>query len=610
VITVEAGKHQVKVKKDGFEAYGQEVDLQAGSSDRLIVRLIRLADSRPTRDPSDDRTSPADAPKAQAAPVDSGFATTTSTSPPLSKKESGTERDSTVPPMRIEPKAIGSTAPSRQITNSIGMKLVLIPAGEFLMGSPDGDGDGDEHPQHRVRITRPFYLGATEVTRGQFRRFVDEAGYRTAAEKDGKGGNVWNEAAGKFELDPKCTWQNPGFEQTDEHPVVIVSWNDAVAFCVWLSGKEGVRYRLPTEAEWEYACRAGTTTRYSSGDDPEGLAAVGNIADATLKAKYANLKRTTIAARDGYIDTAPVGRYNPNRWGLFDMHGNVWEWCSDGYAADYYNRSPLDDPPGVEGAPLRVFRGGGWDMGPCNARSADRWHTPGMRTSSVGFRLAREPEKVPGTVDLAREAIHSFRPLFNGKDLTGWKDLSVNKSGWKVEAGLLIGRTDTNNGLQCLVTDRADYSDFRLKVRVKNTDDNHKLRSIAIRSSFSETSYNGYLIVVGGNGFSRGTTLPVGTICKADNRPHNWVISWNVLAEPAPIAVGEWYDFEVTAIGKQITTSVNGRKVAEYVDGAGPFTSGAITLTYWRTSIQYKDIMIEEFPRDRKAESPGTVGDQ
>ncbi len=246
------------------------------------------------------------------------------------------------------------------------MRLTLIPAGEFLMGSPaDDDWSVDnEEPQHRVRITRPFYLGATEVTRGQFRRFVDEAGYQTEAEKDGKGGRGWNEAAKKFEQDPRYTWQNAGFEQTDLHPVVNVSWNDAVAFAEWLSHKEGKTYRLPTEAEWEYACRAGTTTRYCTGDDPEGLAAVGNIADGTLKARYPDWKYATIAARDGYIHTAPVGCYNPNAWGLFDMHGNVWEWCTDRFAGDYYKRSPADDPPGPAGTSSRVFRGGSWERTP------------------------------------------------------------------------------------------------------------------------------------------------------------------------------------------------------------------------------------------------------
>jgi formylglycine-generating enzyme required for sulfatase activity len=289
--------------------------------------------------------------------------------------------------------------PGKTITNSIGMRLTLIPAGEFLMGAPDDDKEAlpRERPQHRVRITQPFYLGVTEVTRGQFRRFVDETGYRTEAEKDGKGGWGSSEEARKraggrqpkFEQSPRYTWQDPSFEQTDEHPVVNVSWNDAVAFAAWLSRKEGKTYRLPTEAEWEYACRAGTTTRYYCGDDPEGLPAVGNIADGTAKAKYPDWPGTT-AARDGYLDTAPVGKFQPNRFGLYDMHGNVFEWCSDGFADDYYKRSPVDDPPGATGAPMRVMRGAAWAIEPPHCRSAWRSrHEPEFRFNTVGFRLAR-----------------------------------------------------------------------------------------------------------------------------------------------------------------------------------------------------------------------------
>ena len=277
-----------------------------------------------------------------------------------------------------------------KITNSIGMTFIRIKEGDFPMGAADDDKDGsdDEKPQHRVRITKPFYLGIHEVTRGQFRRFVDDSGYQTEAEKDGKGGYGWNEEKKTFEQNPKYTWQNAGFEQADDHPVVNVSWNDAVAFATWLSRKEGKTYRLPTEAEWEYACRAGTTTKYCSGDDPEGLAAVGNIADGTAKTKYPNWTGT-IAARDGYVFTAPVGRYNPNAWGLFDMHGNVWEWCSDSYAADYYKSSPVDDPQGAIQASFRMDRGGGWFNEPRFARSANRGgNTPGNRGSNLGFRLA------------------------------------------------------------------------------------------------------------------------------------------------------------------------------------------------------------------------------
>jgi formylglycine-generating enzyme required for sulfatase activity len=133
------------------------------------------------------------------------------------------------------------------------------------------DWGNDELPRHRVRITGPFYLGQYEVTRGQFADFVKDQGYKTDAETDGEGGWGWNDSTQKFEgRDPQYNWKNTGFAQTDSHPVVNVTWNDAVKFCEWLSRKEGAIYRLPTEAEWEYACRAGTMTLYQNGDDPEG----------------------------------------------------------------------------------------------------------------------------------------------------------------------------------------------------------------------------------------------------------------------------------------------------------------------------------------------------
>ncbi len=300
---------------------------------------------------------------------------------------------------RPEPSPAVKTPSSREsIKNSIGMTLKLIPTGEFMMGSDATDHRAKDNEfldaaagkkeKHRVRITRPFYLGATEVTRGQFRRFVAAARYQTEAEWDGTGGSVRTEDATAWEQNPGYTWRTPGFDQTDEHPVVMVSWNDAQAFIAWLSRKEGKRYRLPTEAEWEYACRAGSNTRFSFGDDPEGLAKVGNLADATARAKYPSWTWASIA-HDGYVYTAPVGRYSPNAWGLYDMYGNVWEWCFDGYAADYYRQSPVEDPRGVDGASSRVLRGGAWDCGR-NARSANRiGPEPGNRTNVTGFRVAR-----------------------------------------------------------------------------------------------------------------------------------------------------------------------------------------------------------------------------
>ena len=273
---------------------------------------------------------------------------------------------------RPEPARISE--PRAEIVNSVGMKLKRIPAGELLMGSPENDPDvsNDEKPQHRVRITQPFYLGIHQVTRGQFRRFIEATRYQTEAEKDGKGGWGWDASAGKWFQNPKFTWRSPSFDQTDDHPVVNVSWNDATAFSDWLSRQEGQEYRLPTEAEWEYACRAGTTTRFSFGDEENALGQY-----AWYSANASN-------------QTHPVGERKPNAFGLYDMHGNVWEWCWDGYDADYYKRSPADNPRGPEPAAPRVIRGGSWRIGPQNARSAYRgWDLPENRSNDLGFRLAR-----------------------------------------------------------------------------------------------------------------------------------------------------------------------------------------------------------------------------
>lgn len=291
----------------------------------------------------------------------------------------------------------------------VKMVLVLIPAGDFKMGSGESaeatatffnktygdyllkaDFFKDEHPQHRVRITKPFYLGTYHVTRGQFRQFVADSGYKTDAEKgDTKGAFGWDPDKKAFDFNAKYSWRNAGFEQTDEHPVVNVSWNDAVAFCKWLSGKQGKTYRLPTEAEWEYAGRAGTTTRYYSGDDPETLAGVGNVADATAKAKFPDW-RYTMKASDGYVFTSAVGSFKPNAFGLYDMHGNAWQWCADWYGAEYYAASPADDPTGPDTGDGRVLRGGSWDGGPGGTRSADRVRSaPDGRGGITGFRVAR-----------------------------------------------------------------------------------------------------------------------------------------------------------------------------------------------------------------------------
>ena len=310
------------------------------------------------------------------------------------------------------------------IRNKVGMTLTLIPAGEFLMGSSSEQAErdarlpfrnkqnlDDEQPQHRVQITRPFYLGVTEVTTGQFLKVARSSGFKTETERDGRDGWGWgvNAARRGFERHRKFSWRFTGVPQTERHPVVNVSWNDAVAFCNELSKHEGLQpyyrldtltilggdgYRLPTEAEWEYACRAGTTSRYYCGDEPELLTTVGNIADVALvDAGFPiNLDVPIRNRSDGHVFTAPVGEFKPNAIGLYDMHGNVGEYCWDPYSPNYYKQSPTADPTGPVWASERVIRGGSWFESPSDVRSVERVGVlPSSRSNYSGFRVARSP---------------------------------------------------------------------------------------------------------------------------------------------------------------------------------------------------------------------------
>jgi formylglycine-generating enzyme required for sulfatase activity len=268
-------------------------------------------------------------------------------------------------------------------TNSIGMKFTMIPPGKFTMGSSreeigfwlEQTADGwtrgrlpGEGPQHEVEITQPFYMGQTEVTVGQFRLFVKATGYKTLAERER--GAYRRFPNGEWKLDADANWLNPGFAQTDDHPVVCVSWDDVVTFCNWLSKLEGKSYRLPREAEWEYSCRAGTNSRWPFGDDERELF------------NYAKLRGNSQGR------TWPVAGLKENAWGLHEMHGNVWEWCQDLYDANYYANSPPMDPAGPYAGRKRVLRGGAWDCWPVSCRSAYRDSDfPDARNQYFGFRL-------------------------------------------------------------------------------------------------------------------------------------------------------------------------------------------------------------------------------
>jgi formylglycine-generating enzyme required for sulfatase activity len=235
-------------------------------------------------------------------------------------------------------------------------------------------------------------MGIYPVTRGQFAEFVKDTGYKTEAEGKG-GGRGFTEANHVFEENPAYSWWNPGFAQTDQHPVVNVTWNDAVKFCEWLSRKEAKIYELPTEAQWEYACRAGTTTRFWCGDAHESLKGNANVSDASYKAIYFPSYRSAgnyETWNDGYPFTSPVGTFAANPWGLYDMGGNVWQWCADGYAP--YPEGSIKDPIGEENRNRRNLRGGSFDEPHSECRSAFRRAAePGFINCNHGLRVVLHP---------------------------------------------------------------------------------------------------------------------------------------------------------------------------------------------------------------------------
>ena len=252
-------------------------------------------------------------------------------------------------------------------------EMKLIRGGTFSMGSPASEkGRYDDEEPHSVRVG-DFYLGKTEVTVGEFKRFVQAKGYRTTAETNGKGCRFWNGSEWADGVDKN--WKRPGFSQTDQHPVACVSFDDAMAYAQWLSSVTGKRYGLPTEAQWEYAARAGTQTSRYWGND------IGN--------NQANCDGC--GSQWDNKGTAPVGRFRANGFGLNDMLGNVWEWTCFEYDKSYAGGKEQRCVTTGSRA-KRALRGGSWFYLPRGVRSAFRfWLTPTYRGSSVGFRLSRTP---------------------------------------------------------------------------------------------------------------------------------------------------------------------------------------------------------------------------
>lgn len=255
---------------------------------------------------------------------------------------------------------IGSPSDRTYTDPVTGMEFVWVEGGCFQMGSPSSESERetDEGPVHEVCVDG-FYMGRYEVTNHEYRMY--KSGHNS---KDYKGNTLNN----------------------DKQPAVYVSWDDALEFADWLTSKSGKKFRLPTEAEWEYAARGGTSTARYWGNDPDDACGSANVADQSAKRKWSNL--TIHNCDDGYAVTSPVGSFKPNGFGLYDMLGNVWEWVND-WCGDYYSQSPRDNPQGPSFGSDRVLRGGSWDDEPGDVRAAIRnWVSPGYRDDILGFRLA------------------------------------------------------------------------------------------------------------------------------------------------------------------------------------------------------------------------------
>jgi formylglycine-generating enzyme len=258
----------------------------------------------------------------------------------------------------VTPVVINAETPD--IDTTTGMELVFIKGGCYEMGDSVGDGDANERPVHTVCVN-DFSIGKFAVTNAQYRKFRPQ------------------HDSGKYE----------GYSLNDDkQPVVNVSWYDAVAFTKWLSEKTGQTYRLPTEAEWEYAERAGTKTGRFWGNNPDDACKYANVADMTAKKRWP--RWTAFFCDDGYAVSAPVGSFKPNGYGLYDMLGNVWEWTEDVYDSAAYTKLPKNNPVYEGSGEYRVMRGGGWSNGPLGVRSSHRVGlSPDFGHHALGFRLVK-----------------------------------------------------------------------------------------------------------------------------------------------------------------------------------------------------------------------------
>ena len=270
-------------------------------------------------------------------------------------------------------------------------EMVVVPAGQFVMGASSGEEERENlpngfrdqsQPQYLVEVRR-FAAGRFSVTRAQYEVFVNATGRKS------DGCYVWT--GSKWEIDLGKDWRNPGYAQDERHPVACINWDDASAYVQWLSQNTGKSYRLLSESEWEYAARAGTTTYRYWGDDGNMYCAYANGGDQAAKAQVPGASNWALATcNDGYAYTAPVGSFQPNRFGLYDMLGNIWQWTQDCWNGSY-SAAPTDGSAWTQGnCSQRVLRGGSWYNGTRYLRSSSRYgFTTAGRDSRGGFRVAK-----------------------------------------------------------------------------------------------------------------------------------------------------------------------------------------------------------------------------
>jgi formylglycine-generating enzyme required for sulfatase activity len=445
------------------------------------------------------------------------------------------------------------------VGNGVKLALVLIPAGEFLMGSrptttPEelqkifGGKTEDfqrEFPQHRVRITRPFWLGKTEVTQEQ-----------------------WQAVMGN---NPSRRTGSP------VNPVEQVSWYDCQTFCQRLSAKLRETLRLPTEAEWEYACRAGTSTEFHFGD---GTAKLDDYA-------------WSVDRPGGF--SRRVGMRKPNSWSLHDMHGSMWEWCEDRYGP--YEKTLQMDPAGPSVGGRRVMRGGNVQPIPRYMRSATRnTAEPRYRSDTVGFRIARTVQPAKATAEggelPAKPKPGEWKALFDGKSLKGW---TGNPKLWGVRDGMLIGRSPGGLPHSEYLGTTASFSDFTLRLEVRVVGDRGN-SGVQFRTRLvGPDSGYGYQAEIG-RGRQGGSIW--GELC-------DWRgARYDRIARPSPadlrsaLRPTDWNDYEIKAIGDKIALSINGAQMVQYTEPRPNVDrAGIIALQLWRgdpVEIHFRNIRIQE----------------